>query len=130
MFDFLQEAEQLNPIVRKAPQGDFYISRSKAAGESILNPIELDEWLRVVRAVPEMAFLGYRPARNPFTGKELRVSSPGGAVAAHNDKQIFFGLRFGRVRGENVPKNSEPLIHQLARALSAHVTAGTVQYDG
>lgn len=129
LFEFLQVAEQLNPIGWEAPQGDFCISRCKEAGESILNPIELDEWLRVVEGVPEMTFLGYRRGRNPFTGEELRFTSPGGAFVSHNDEQMFFELQFGRVCAENVPPDSEPLIHQIARALSAFVTAGTVRDD-
>jgi hypothetical protein len=130
LLEFLQLAEQVNPIAVEAPPGYFYISRSKEPGESILDPIELDEWIRVVEHHPAIQFLGYRPARNPFTGEELRFKSPGGAFVRHNDEKIFFELRFGRVCAKDVPAELDPLIHQLASALAAKVTGRTAPNDG
>ncbi|HEV7443724.1 MAG TPA: hypothetical protein VGO18_14105 [Steroidobacteraceae bacterium] len=46
--------------------GDFYISRTNVPGESILDPIALDEWAYVVGHVPDMQFLGYRPSTRRF----------------------------------------------------------------
>jgi hypothetical protein len=125
LLEFLQVQEQESPISTEAPPGDVYISRTKVPGESILDPITLREWVDVVKQVPCMRFLGYKPGRNPFTGEQMRFNSPGGALARHNEREIFFQLVFGRVRAERVGADTAVLMQQLAGLLSCHVSYGT-----
>jgi hypothetical protein len=121
---FLQTAEQDHAVDIEPPPGDAYLYRTKLPGESILDPIGMEEWQKVVRENPALEHLGYRRGINPFTGEEMRFDTPGLSVARVAGRGFYIGPQFGRIEAERVFVEAKPLIEQLAAALGCHVMFG------
>jgi hypothetical protein len=124
LLDFLQTAEQKNRILIEPSPGDVYLSRTEVPGESILDPISLDQWMAVLGRMPVLEYRGYRRGRNPFTGEELRFPCPGGAVGRHDGREVLFRLHCGRVCAADLPEAFNPLLQSLAGMLGARVIRG------
>jgi hypothetical protein len=126
---FLKSAEQIDPIATEAPPGDAYISRTKVPGESILDPIGLEEWLAVVRQIPALEFVGYLKGTNPLTGEEMRFESPGLSIGRVGGRGFYIGLRHGRLSADRLFDEAKPLVEQIAGALGCHVMFGPPDAD-
>jgi hypothetical protein len=124
LLEFVQVAEQRNPILLEPPPGDVYVARTEVPGESILDPISIEEWLAVLARTPVLEYRGYRRSRNPFTGEELRFNCPGGAVARHEGREVLFRLYCGRICAADLPDSFTPLLQSLAGMLGARVIRG------
>lgn len=121
LMEFLQRAEQTHRIVTEPAPGDVYITRTEVPGESILDPIDMDEWRAVVARTPALEYRGYRRGRNPFTGKELRFDCPGGSVARDAGREVLFRLYAGRVCASDLAPSFDPLLRSLADMLRAKI---------
>ncbi|HEU4624819.1 MAG TPA: hypothetical protein VFS52_08670 [Steroidobacteraceae bacterium] len=124
LIEFLQRAEQRTRILAEPAPGDVYIARTEVPGESILDPIEMEEWRAVVARTPALEYRGYRRGRNPYTGEELRFDCPGGAVARHGTREVLFRLYAGRICASDLEPSFDPLLQSLADLLHAHVIRG------
>ena len=124
LYEFLQAAEQRNRILIEPAPGDVYLARTAVPGESILDPISMDEWLAAVARTPLLEFRGYRRGRNPFSGEELRFPCPGGSVARHEGREMLFRLYCGRVCASDLPASFDALLKSLAGLLGAHIIRG------
>ena len=124
LFDFVQRYEQQSRILAEPAPGDVLISRTSVPGESILDPIGLDEWRAAVARTPALEYRGYRRGRNPFTGEELRFPSPGGAVARDEGREVLFRVYCGRVCAADLPASFDALLQSLAGMLGARVIRG------
>jgi hypothetical protein len=124
LLEFLQRAQQQNPVVTEPAPGDVFISRTEVPGESILDPIGMDEWRATVARTPKLEYRGYRRGRNPFTGEELRFDCPGGSVARDGEREVLFRLYAGRVCASDLPPSFDPLLQSLAGMLRAHIVRG------
>lgn len=122
LASFLTWATQEDPIIKFLGQKSFCIARTEVVGESILNPISLAEWKKVVAACDGVCYRGYRSKKNPDTGKEMfRVDAPGLAVTEVDGETMTFRLYFGRVEGAYCPE-IRSIVKALARALNANLT--------
>jgi hypothetical protein len=124
LLEFLQRAVQDHRILAAPAPGDVYITRTEVPGESILDPIGMDEWRAVVARTPALEYRGYRRGRNPFTGAELHFDSPGGSVAREGNREVLFRLHAGRVCASDLAPSLDPLLQSLAGMLGAHVVRG------
>lgn len=124
LLDFLQRAQQQNPVVTQPAPGDVFITRTEVPGESILDPIGMDEWRAAVARTPALEYRGYRRGRNPFTGEELRYDCPGGAVARDAGREALFRLYAGRVCASDLPASFDSLLQSLGGILRAHIVRG------
>ncbi|MCX4029139.1 hypothetical protein H0A36_17230 [Endozoicomonas sp. SM1973] len=116
---FLKNAVQECPIMQDLEQGELAICRTDIPGESILNPIMLDEWLQAIENVQGINHLGYREGKNPFTGEVHRFDIPGYAVAETSE----YSLCLGRVLTMESIGNNE-LAFKLAEELEANLIKG------
>jgi len=124
LIEFLQRSEQRNRILLEPAPGDVFITRTEVPGESILDPIGLDEWRAAIARTRLLEYRGFRRARNPFTGEELRFDSPGAAIARDAGREVLFRLHSGRVCASDLPASFDPLLHSLAGMLRARVVRG------
>lgn len=124
LLEFLQRAEQQNRILTEPAPGDVFITRTEVPGESILDPIGMDEWRAAVARTSGLEYRGYRRGRNPFTGEELRFDCPGGTVARDGGREVLFRLYSGRVCAADLGPSLDPLLQSLAGMLRARVIRG------
>lgn len=121
LASFLEAATQIDPILRSPPPRSFCIARSDIVGESILNPIGLEEWKRAIASCDGMRYAGCRVGRNPFTGEEMHFDAPGLAALDLGGDEMELDLQWGRVEGKYVAKARSKL-EALARELKANLT--------
>lgn len=105
--------------------GEMFLSRTASHGESILDPIKLDEWTAVVSETNGIEYKGFREATNPFTGQVDRFEQPGYCVIAGTEKAHPVHLFCGRVRFDDTP-DSLP----IAEALASRLRANLLRYSG
>lgn len=77
LASYLHTAEQTCRIDWPVHPGRLYICRTSAYAESILDPIDLSEWVTAVESNDDLEYRGYREGKNPFTGEVIRFHSPG-----------------------------------------------------
>jgi hypothetical protein len=118
---FLESATQENRAAGSLPPKSFCIARTAVWGESILQPISLEEWKVAISACKGVQYLGFRAGQNPFTGEEIRFDAPGLATAAIGGTTIALHLNSGRITGNYAPK-ARPLLASLTHALRAKLT--------
>jgi len=118
---FLEQATQENPVAGQLPPQSFCIARTAVWGESILQPIVLEEWRTATSACKGVEYRGFRSGQNPFTGEKLRFDAPGLATAELDGVTVSLHLRHGRVQG-NYVASARPLLASLADALGARLT--------
>lgn len=99
----------------------FTICRTDLPHRSILCPITLDEWIEVASRYPAIEYRGARVARNPFTGQDFVLESPGLAVAQWNEQEIVISLTHGRLTLENRSGGFRSFANALAQELGAQV---------
>ncbi|WP_442482709.1 SMI1/KNR4 family protein [Aeoliella sp. SH292] len=120
LSSFLRTEEQMNGIDIYPRLGELCICRTQRCGESILDPITLEEWISAVETTDGVEYRGYRDATNPFTGTTMRIDLPGVAVVHADQKPEEVRHGVGRI----VLSDSEPhreLAMVLADKLNAHV---------
>lgn len=125
---FLDSAQQENPTRGKLPPKSFCIARSAVWGESILQPISLEEWKQAISSCKGVQYRGYRSGQDPFTGKKLRFGMPGLASAQVDGKTLDLRLWCGRIEGDYTA-TARPLLASLARALGAKLTVRAGERD-
>jgi hypothetical protein len=130
LLEFLRVAKPESESETEPPPGHAYISRTKVSGESILDPIKMDQWRRFVHKHPALQYSGARFGTNPFTGKEMRFDCPGLAVGYVGDRQFGLQLEHGRVRADDVFAAAKPLVQEIAAALKCSVMFGAVRRGG
>lgn len=118
----LREEEQLCRIDWPPRSGTLYICRSAVFGESILEPIELDEWLTALERTEGIAHVGYRESANPFTGETMRFEDPGLARVG-GDARAYARFFYGRGELDDCPQH-RVIAMRLAQELRAHVLSG------
>lgn len=117
--DYFHESEQECRVDWPPRPGRLYICRSEAFGESMLEPIGLEEWVAAVDATRNIKHVGYREGRNPFNGETIRVESPGlAAIAGSHRPHVSF--LYGRAEMEDNPAHST-IAAELARLLHARL---------
>lgn len=118
LTDYLPTAEQECRIDHPPEEGLLYICRTRRFGESILNPIRIDEWLAAVAATDGIEHLGYWEATNPFTNEKDRFDERGYSVvsAAREKRRVRWFC--GRVFLDDTPANRD-IARILAEKLSA-----------
>jgi hypothetical protein len=121
---FLQAAPQMDPIKRKVSPDEICIARTQIVGESILNPILLEEWKQAVASCEGIRYLGYRTYTNPITKKKGRSPAPGLAVAKYSGEDITFHFYRGRITAHCVRKPRQ-LVTKLAKAIHAQFFIGS-----
>jgi hypothetical protein len=119
LASYLREAEQLCRIDWPPQPGRLYICRSPTYGESILNPIGLDEWITAIGSTTGIAHVGFREGRNPFTGETIRIEIPGLAITSGSNRADV-QFHDGRAELEETPAH-RAIAEQLARFLGAQV---------
>jgi hypothetical protein len=121
LFAFLESAVQENPIIRSIEPKRFCIARTDPIGESILDPILLEEWKQAITQCDAVRYQGYRVGQNPFTGEYVRFELPGLAVAECDGDEFLLQLRYGRVEGDYA-KKVRPIAKAVANALEGKLT--------
>jgi hypothetical protein len=116
---YLREEEQLCRSDWPPRAGRLYICRSAALGESILEPIELDEWLVALERTDGIMHVGYREGTNPLTGDTMRFEAPG-LARVHGDARTYVRFLYGRAELDDSPLH-RTIAEQLAENLRAHV---------
>lgn len=120
LSEFIHQVQQNDPIMTSVKKGEFHIARSDIVGESILNPILLEEWIEVCDAFNEITYLGYREGKNPFTNEYTRFDMPGFAQFNCNGEkypiQLFSGRVIGRFEIEKFPR-----VNSLSKNLRAKI---------
>jgi hypothetical protein len=114
---YLPEATQWDRIDSPEPEGRLRICRTSISAESILDPIELDEWIAAVNSTSGVEYLGYREGKNPFTGDISRVTCPGFTRVLGVENQ-HISLCCGR--GET---DDTPLLQSIATTLAEKLRA-------
>ena len=122
LASFLDSATQENPIVQKVQPRGFCIARAETIGESILDPIGLEEWKKVIASYDDMRYAGCRVGKNPFTGEDLHFDAPGlAALNIGSDDEIALDLHWGRIEGKYVA-SARRRLEALANDLNANPT--------
>lgn len=117
LSDFLPTAEQQCRIDWPPNQGELFICRTSRYGESILDPIPIEEWIAAVDATEGIRHLGYREGKNPFTGVVDRFDDPGYSLISEGATARWFQ---GRAMLPNTP-DTRPIAELLAERLAARV---------
>ncbi|MEN1679374.1 MAG: hypothetical protein AAGJ46_07255 [Planctomycetota bacterium] len=120
LSDYLPDAEQECRIDRPPEKGRLYICRTQCYGESILNPIRLDEWTEAVAATDMIEHRGYWEATNPFTHKKDRFTEPGYSAVLTAGKERSVRWYCGRAFLDDTPANRD-ISRTLAEKLAANV---------
>lgn len=121
LSSYLHSAEQTCRIDWPVQPGRIYICRTSAYAESILDPIDLSEWVAVVKSNGDLEYRGCREGKNPFTGEAIRVPSPGLAAVLGKDKD-FISFHHGRATLADSPLH-RVIAMSLAAKLGARVLA-------
>lgn len=116
---YFRESEQECRIDWPPRAGRLYVCRSATYGESILEPIELAEWLTALESTNGISHVGYREGRNPFNGETIRIDSPGLALIAGSTRP-HVSFHYGRAELEDTPRH-RAIAESLAGVLHAHV---------
>lgn len=125
LTDYLATAEQECRIDLAPGAGQIYICRTHRYGESVLDPIRLDEWITAVAVTEGIEHRGYREATNPFTNEKHRFTEQGySLVSAAGKKQSVRWFR-GRVLLSDSYVNRE-----IAYALAGRLEANVLASDG
>jgi hypothetical protein len=95
--DFIKNGVQENPIILSLTDHEFAISRTEILGESILDPISLDEWKNVIELDKNITYLGFREMINPFTKEITKMDCPGYSTASVGGKKYPIKLIYGRI---------------------------------
>lgn len=127
--EHLRAGNELSRIDSPVFPGNMYICRTERYGESILDPIELQEWIDAVEATPGVTYRGYRDATNPFTGEKDSFEIPGYCVVATDKKTLSLQLHCGRGAMTDEPELLR-IANALAKRLNAKVLAHTSKSQG
>jgi hypothetical protein len=100
-------------------EGLLTISRADAPRRSILDPIDLEEWIAVAMRHPEIEVTGHRRGLNPFTKEAITFPARGGAYVDWGESKIFAHLHAGSIVFVDPPKDFEPFARKLAESLRA-----------
>lgn len=120
LSDYLPTAVQECRIDWPPDDSQLYICRTRQFGESILDPIRLNEWIAAVEATDGIQHVGYREGKNPFTDAVVRFEQPGFSVTSGADVSRAVHWLHGRAILANAPDNWT-VAATLAEKLNAHL---------
>ncbi|TWT65170.1 hypothetical protein Pla123a_49160 [Posidoniimonas polymericola] len=124
LSDFLPTAEQQCRIDWPPNEGDLYICRTSRYGESILDPIPIEEWIAAVDATEGIRHQGYSEGKNPFTGVVVRFDEQGFSLIGEGGARNSARWYHGRVMLRDTPGN-----RQLAESLAVKLAARVIGAD-
>lgn len=127
LTSYLPGAEQMDRIDLAPLPGKLYICRTQRIGESILDPIPLDDWMAAVDAADGIEHQGYREGRNPFTGEVSRFVMPGLSITQDVPERHLVHFWRGRAELDDSPLNQR-VAHSLAIKLNARVLKGVAEH--
>lgn len=117
---YLPSAVQEDRIDHPPRPNTLHICRTPRYGESILDPIALEDWIAAVNETSGIEYRGYRDAPNPFTGQVQRIELPGIAVVVVGSETFEVSYWRGGAALRDTPLNME-IAATLAAKLGAHV---------